>query len=62
MLKSKALEFIKDSIKTDIKLGWSGFLAFAPIPSICKISQLEDLYQCWGADNLQQLLNNMVNN
>jgi hypothetical protein len=60
MPKQLALQYIKDSIHSDIHLGWAAYLIDAPILAECKISQIEDLKQCWNANNLQELLNNMI--
>ena len=59
MSKQLAIKFISDTIKSDIKLGWGLYLVDAPISNESKISQLQDMMQCWQAKNLQELLNNM---
>jgi len=60
MTKKQALEIIKDAIHTDILLGWSDHLIDLNILEECKISQIEDMKQCWEAGNLQDLLNKMT--
>jgi hypothetical protein len=60
MSKQLALQYIKDSIHSDISLGWTDYLIDAPILAQYKISQIEDIKQCWNANNLQELLNNMI--
>jgi predicted phosphoadenosine phosphosulfate sulfurtransferase len=60
MSKQLALQYIKDSIHADIRLGWTAYLVDAPISTQCKISQIDDMKQCWNANNLQELLSNMI--
>lgn len=59
MKKQLALKYIKETIRTDRKLGWGSYLVDVPIRNESKISQIQDLYNCWNATNLQELLNNM---